>query len=741
MKKITLFLLFLLSTVLLNAGVRVVKLDRSGLPIVKLVVQPDNTNIPVNAQNYSISFNRTEAEAKFQLLPHGRIPLKSVILIDASYSINPANRKRIKEAAKKLVDSMREHDEIALFTLHDDLTKLSDLSSDKQKLKTLIDRFQPGGNFSRIYDAIAGVDRYLEQRVRDEQKTIILFSDGFDEGSRLNLEDCIRVTQESRIPVYSFGFSNVQKIHLENLKKISSQSRGKYSQEDREDFTSVLFKQFDRHLIEIAFKIIQPQEENYIFITNKKTGKITKIRFLMSLPEIQNTNEIIRKERNQKRLIYGLIILVAVLLIIFGIIYFIRKKKHSPVQNNLLKKIFSKDSETLVLMDNGKPVYLDESKGIYKVNLHEDDKELIAKAVLGQVNKNFASAIEYYKDLFQKNVLESENYPPFALHITDYLNSTTAFTLEESKTLYKTVETLKCDITEYDAKYAVNDLVGDDKYLRIISVLKQKKPSDYSEPSRRVSEYVPLLNDVFSNFQKDIQQEGGFGIEKFFNQDEDENFELLSDLLFAGGSGFEADKLLSELMELDSEKISKLLPFMIQVVKDSEGFEKDANFNLLRKMAQSLNLNIDNLSDIDAIESWWKKNKGNTAKQSSEPKSDVYHQELPEGFAVGDNFVIYTVENGNTVEFPCRITGGDKYSISYNAKKRLILDSVLCTYKPDLRQDDNILRINDHIYFRLVEIARVDDNHYRHIAFFITPNQKTEEDIKQLTALMFSGLK
>jgi hypothetical protein len=145
-------------------------------------------------------------------------------------------------AAARYIDSKRPQDEVAILSIRDTKTGydvVSEFERDPGALGRRLVDVKADGNKSRIYDSIGAAMQMCGMSAQGSVTpsaenlivscSIVVFSDGFDEGSALSREELNgRITALNiPVPVYSLAYSKQSK-HFKNLESISKNSFGIY---------------------------------------------------------------------------------------------------------------------------------------------------------------------------------------------------------------------------------------------------------------------------------------------------------------------------------------------------------------------------------------------------------------------------------------------------------------------------------------------------------------------------------
>jgi len=158
----------------------------------------------------------SETETSLSVVPHEELPfaLKTVLMVDTSSSIQPADLERIKAALKTLIadeqgrSNLLQQQQIALYTFDDTVTKIKDFSSNIDTLIAAIDAIQPAGAITptNLYGAvIEGASQWQDQFDVEliTQGALIIITDGTDTAARHTYRDATNAVKGKA--VYTLG--------------------------------------------------------------------------------------------------------------------------------------------------------------------------------------------------------------------------------------------------------------------------------------------------------------------------------------------------------------------------------------------------------------------------------------------------------------------------------------------------------------------------------------------------------
>lgn len=148
------------------------------------------------------------------------------ILLDTTGSMSEA-LPVVKSAVLRFIDRLRPRDQVAVYSFSSSLRMLQDFTRDKSAAKTAVLRLRPGGKTS-LFDALAGVAKDISNR--PGKKAIIVFTDGNDNESILNLASAASRAKKSGVPVYTVAQGEALKSRdlLRVLEEIARTAGGRH---------------------------------------------------------------------------------------------------------------------------------------------------------------------------------------------------------------------------------------------------------------------------------------------------------------------------------------------------------------------------------------------------------------------------------------------------------------------------------------------------------------------------------
>jgi len=149
-------------------------------------------------------------EQQFEILDGGRAQkiekfessgggLSLVIVLDTTGSMKEA-MPTVKNAIGRLIDELREEDSVSIYGFAEGLEKLQGFTQDKRAAKLAVRRTRAQGR-TALFDALARVSQDLTSR--PGKKAIVVFTDGDDNSSVLNLDSAVNRAKKTGVPIYA----------------------------------------------------------------------------------------------------------------------------------------------------------------------------------------------------------------------------------------------------------------------------------------------------------------------------------------------------------------------------------------------------------------------------------------------------------------------------------------------------------------------------------------------------------
>jgi VWFA-related protein len=158
-----------------------------------------------------------EEDGRPQTLSHfaaEEVPLELVVAIDISGSMTAA-MPRVKSAVKEFLGAVPARDQVTLLGFNDGIFTITRRTTDPGARVSAVDRLAPWGA-TALYDVILrGIEMVGRQTGR---RTLVVFSDGEDQGSHASIVDVERRLQASDVTLYMIGQG--RGVEVEALKQV-----------------------------------------------------------------------------------------------------------------------------------------------------------------------------------------------------------------------------------------------------------------------------------------------------------------------------------------------------------------------------------------------------------------------------------------------------------------------------------------------------------------------------------------
>ncbi len=147
-------------------------------------------------------------------------PATVALVLDTSGSLTGADLARARDLATGVLQTLPAGSEVAVFSFDDQSRLVQARTSDVESVRRAIDGLHVAGRFTALYDALYDASRYLRDAA-GSRRAVLLVTDGKDENSALNLEDGLKVAQQTLIPVFCVGVGRVEERVLRRVAKLT----------------------------------------------------------------------------------------------------------------------------------------------------------------------------------------------------------------------------------------------------------------------------------------------------------------------------------------------------------------------------------------------------------------------------------------------------------------------------------------------------------------------------------------
>ncbi|EXJ14544.1 vWA domain-containing protein [Imhoffiella purpurea] len=233
-----------------NYGVKIYKTDYTLYPFVQVYLRTFDSQmqplVNLNEMNIGLMvkgrpYDPMKRQYGIQSIRKREEATRSVIVVDASKSMAGKPFDDSRRAAVRFIESKRPQDEVAILAIRD--TKngfdlVSEFERDGAALVRRLADIKVDGMKTRLYDTIGAAMQMCAMSAQGSVRTgnyivscsILVMSDGKDEGSSINRDELMtRISNlEIPIPIYSLAYSKVDQSYFRNLEALSKNSFGIY---------------------------------------------------------------------------------------------------------------------------------------------------------------------------------------------------------------------------------------------------------------------------------------------------------------------------------------------------------------------------------------------------------------------------------------------------------------------------------------------------------------------------------
>jgi VWFA-related protein len=191
----------------------------------------DKPSLGLISKNFSTVIDNKKVDSvSIQSFQKSGKGISFMLCIDLSATMKGQPLQALKNSILMFIDNMRGIDKIGIMGFSDEAFLISDFSSDKEYLKEKIKTLTTSGsNTSLYYGIYKGLEKLIDLKT-DDIKMLIVMGDGKNENNAraYSEEDVISKAKEEQIPVYSIGYSKINKMYLQTFEKISDKTNGTF---------------------------------------------------------------------------------------------------------------------------------------------------------------------------------------------------------------------------------------------------------------------------------------------------------------------------------------------------------------------------------------------------------------------------------------------------------------------------------------------------------------------------------
>lgn len=213
--------------------------DENREPLLNLNIA--NIGLQVKGRNYSPEIAIPARQYRIDTIERRSEGFRTVIVLDASGSMKGAPFADALSALTRFIEAKRPVDQVAVLAIRDESSGyeiVSKFEGNPTLLYQLISDIKCDGQKTRLYDSIAAAVEMCATALKGDVaaldyavlSTIIVLSDGKDEGSSISKDALLnRIGQLAiPIPIHSVAFTNIGRENLLNIEAFSRATFGRY---------------------------------------------------------------------------------------------------------------------------------------------------------------------------------------------------------------------------------------------------------------------------------------------------------------------------------------------------------------------------------------------------------------------------------------------------------------------------------------------------------------------------------
>ncbi len=201
------------------------------------------------------------------------------VLLDTTGSMAAA-LPVVKNSVIHMIDELRDEDSVAIYSFSTGLNQLADFTTDKAAAKQAVLRTRASGA-TALFDAVSELARDMSPR--PGKKAMVVFTDGDDNASVLNIKAAVQRAKKAGVPVYAIAEGDALKSKglLNELKDIAEMTGAQSYQAHKTSEIAGIFEAITgdlQHTYMLAYKPPPSSDRRWrtieLTITGLKGGKI-----------------------------------------------------------------------------------------------------------------------------------------------------------------------------------------------------------------------------------------------------------------------------------------------------------------------------------------------------------------------------------------------------------------------------------------------------------------------------------
>jgi VWFA-related protein len=330
----------------------------------------DEKNLSLYEDNFMVNYARVKNLSDAEGIVY------IVMGIDSSKSISARTLKELKKSASDFLNQPGKKDMIALYRFNDEAVLLSNFTDNKDELLNKISNVQRHGKRTLLYNALYNSMELLN-KTDIPRKAVLVFTDGKDEGSTIELNDVIEYSRNSHIPVYCVAFN--PKENIKTLSRLAMLTGGKLFSSNKNEIYSIYKTIFgtvkNQYLLEYKSMLDPDGKAHNIEIKlrydNIKDGEQITINYKKN-----KSTFILRVPSFYEAVIIALVLILIILLVVL-IIFFIRHHNKIQISSSGIQAVTSDEK----FAKFNKPEYIPQN-GTIEQEQEKPDEKISIKAWL-----------------------------------------------------------------------------------------------------------------------------------------------------------------------------------------------------------------------------------------------------------------------------------------------------------------------------------------------------------------------
>jgi len=212
---------------------KIKKTDVTNFPEVKILVGIQSlhqTNFKgLSASNFQVSENGWLVNYLQSRPMDSNGPRKDIIILFSnSKYMNSKAMALAKHSAMYFLDTFSDTDTVALISYASEPKLQHNFTSFKDSVKSTLSNFKKASTGAKLYDSLFYCLK-LAERVKNRQKAIVVFGDGYDIGSNINEDDLIGYSGKIETPIYFVDINGKKKATKQSkLARIAHKTGGEF---------------------------------------------------------------------------------------------------------------------------------------------------------------------------------------------------------------------------------------------------------------------------------------------------------------------------------------------------------------------------------------------------------------------------------------------------------------------------------------------------------------------------------